>query len=211
MPFMPRDISRNAILREGARIVHAKGFHHTGLQEILQAAGIPKGSFYFYFKSKDDFGLALVDYYWEFIQAMGERHLGSGDTPPLARLECFMDAYREMFETLGLRCGCPIGNLVQEMSDLSEPFREKVGDVYSRMHGRIAEILAEAKDRGELPAGVDPDRTAWFILNSWEGAIMHMKLTRTSEPLTICKRMVFEHILKHPDRSGTTQRRTRHG
>jgi TetR/AcrR family transcriptional repressor of nem operon len=211
MSLMPRAISRNAILREGARIVHAKGFHHTGLQEILRAAGIPKGSFYFYFKSKDDFGLALVDYYWEFIQAVGESHLGDGGIPPLTRLERFMDAHREMFENMGLRCGCPIGNLMQEMSDLSESFRVKVGDVYSLMQARIAQLLAEAKDRGELPAGMDPERTAWFILDSWEGAIMHMKLTRSSEPLEICKRMLFDHILKQPVPSGTPQRRTRHG
>ncbi len=198
------------ILREGARLIHAKGFHHTGLNEILQAAGIPKGSFYFYFRSKDDFGLELVDHYWEFIEAMGERYLGESGIPPLERLADFMDAYQEMFENIGLRCGCPIGNLMQEMSDLSEPFRAKVGDIYGRMHERIARILTEASDAGDLPADLDASQTAWFILNSWEGAIMHMKLTKSSEPLKIFKNMVFEHILK-TGFTGTKKRGTRHG
>ena len=99
---------------------------------------------------------------------------------------------------------------MQEMSDLSEPFREKVGDIYARMYGRIAQILIEAKTRGELPAGMDPSNTAQFILNSWEGAIMHMKLVKNIEPLIIFRRMVFDHILKSC-RSGTQKERTRHG
>lgn len=193
---MPREDTRLAIIREGARLIHAKGFNNTGLQEILNASGIPKGSFYFYFKNKEDFGLALADYYWEFIEAMGKLHLADSSTPPLERLARFMDAYQEMFESMGLRRGCPIGNLMQEMSDLSGPFREKVGDIYARMHGAIARILAEAKDRGDLGPDLDPQQTAQFIMNSWEGAIMHMKLTKSSEPLTIFKHMVFDHILK---------------
>jgi TetR/AcrR family transcriptional regulator, transcriptional repressor for nem operon len=193
---MGRDTSKKNILREGARLIHAKGFNNTGLQEILNAAQIPKGSFYFYFKSKDDFGLALVDYYWEFIEAMGERYLSDSSISPLERLASFMNAYHEMFENMGMRCGCPIGNLMQEMSDLSEPFREKVGDIYTRMHGHIAQMLSEAKDRGELRADLDPAQTAQFILNSWEGAIMHMKLVKDIEPLKIFRKMVFEHILK---------------
>ncbi len=207
---MAGETSKRSILREGARLVHAKGFHHTGLNEILQASGIPKGSFYFYFRSKDDFGLELVDYYWEFIEAMGGHHLDEGSILPLERLERFMDAYQSMFENMGLRCGCPIGNLMQEMSDLSEAFRAKVGDVYTRMHDQMARILTEAGDAGDLPAGLDPAQTAWFILNSWEGAIMHMKLTKSSEPLRIFKTMVFEHILKSGP-AGTRKRGTRHG
>jgi TetR/AcrR family transcriptional regulator, transcriptional repressor for nem operon len=207
---MARDTSKKTILREGARLIHAKGFNKTGLQEILNAAQIPKGSFYFYFKSKDDFGLELVDYYWEFIEAMGEKYLSDSSIPPLERLSGFMDAYQSMFENMKMRCGCPIGNLMQEMSDLSKPFREKIGDIYARMHDHIARMLIEAKDQGELPAGMDPVSTAQFILNSWEGAIMHMKLVKNIEPLIIFKHMVFDHILKSC-RSGTQKEITRHG
>lgn len=196
MITMPRDISRKTILREGARLVHARGFNHTGLKDILSAARVPKGSFYFYFKSKDDFGLELVDYYWEFIEAMGLSHLKDSAIPPLERLERFMDAYQQMFENMGMRCGCPIGNLMQEMSDLSDTFREKVSDVYARMHSSIEEILMEAVDRGDLSPDMDAHSAAQFILNSWEGAIMHMKLVKSIEPLIIFRRMVFDHILK---------------
>jgi TetR/AcrR family transcriptional repressor of nem operon len=107
-----------------------------------------------------------------------------------------MDAYQDLFEKLGLRCGCPIGNLMQEMSDLSATFREKIGTVYARMKDGIEQCLSQARERHEISADIDPARTAQFILNSWEGAIMHMKLVKSSEPLTIFRQMVFEHILR---------------
>jgi TetR/AcrR family transcriptional regulator, transcriptional repressor for nem operon len=193
---MGKSSARDSIIKHGARLVHSRGYNNTGLSDILQAAGVPKGSFYFYFKSKDEFGLALVDYYWDFIKAMGETYLSDSGIPPLERLSRFMDAYQQIFESMDLCCGCPIGNLMQEMSDLNDDFRDKVGGVYSQMQGFIAQLLEEARDRGDLPYGIDPGRTAQFIMNSWEGAIMHMKLVKNNEPLKVFKQMIFERILK---------------
>jgi TetR/AcrR family transcriptional repressor of nem operon len=193
---MAKETTKRSIIKHGAPLVHSKGFNNTGISDILKAAGVPKGSFYFYFKSKDEFGLALVDYYWEFIKTMGETCLSDRGIPPLERLSRFMDAYQQIFESMDLCCGCPIGNLMQEMSDLSDDFRKRVGDVYSRMQCLIGRLLEEARSRGDLSPEVDPARTAQFIMNSWEGAIMHMKLVKSSEPLKIFKQMVFEKILK---------------
>ncbi len=193
---MAKDATRHTIIREGARLVHAKGYNNTGLSDILAGAGVPKGSFYFYFKSKDDFGLAVIDYYREFIRGMGVAYLLDASIPPLERLSNFMDAYRDLFEKMDLRRGCPIGNLMQEMSDLSEDFRAKVGDVYSSMIGFLEQCIVQARSRGDVSVDIDPAEAAQFILNAWEGAIMHMKLAKSTEPLQIFKRMVFERILK---------------
>lgn len=192
---MAKENTRLAIIREGASLIHSKGYNNTGLSDILTSAGVPKGSFYFYFKSKDDFGLAVIDYYWAFIERMAKLYLDGSGTP-LQRLERFIDAYEDIFEKMELSCGCPIGNLMQEMSDLSEVFRKKVGDVYSRMAAALGRCLQESKEIGEIPADLDPAQAAQFILNSWEGAIMHMKLTKNKEPLKVFKRVVFERILK---------------
>lgn len=193
---MAKDTTKLSIIKHGARLVHAKGYNNTGLSDILRSAGVPKGSFYFYFKNKDDFGLAIIDHYWEFIAGMGETYLGDTSKPPLERLSNFMDAYQDLFEKMRLRCGCPIGNLMQEMSDLSDAFRKKINTIYSNMKALLQQCLAEAQERGDISVDIDPARTAQFILNSWEGAIMHMKLVKDSEPLTVFKQMVFERILK---------------
>jgi TetR/AcrR family transcriptional regulator, transcriptional repressor for nem operon len=192
---MAKEDTRLAIIREGARLIHSKGYNNTGLSDILTSARVPKGSFYFYFKSKDDFGLAVIDHYWAFIEGMGKSYL-EGSGTPLERLAGFIDAYENIFEKMHLSCGCPIGNLMQEMSDLSEAFREKVGDVYSRMKGALERCIEEAKESGEVPADIDPADAAQFILDSWEGAIMHMKLAKSREPLKVFRRMVFERILR---------------
>jgi TetR/AcrR family transcriptional regulator, transcriptional repressor for nem operon len=194
---MAKDAIRLSIIKQGARLVHEKGYNHTGLSDIIKAAGVPKGSFYHYFRSKDDFGLAVINYFGEFIQAMLKGHLDDTDTPPLERLARVMDAYHSIFEKLGHRCGCPIGNLMQEMSDLNEDFRNKVGNVYSLMKAGIEQCLREAREQGDIAADLDPGQTAQFILDSWEGAIMHMKLAKDKEPLMVFKKMIFERILNH--------------
>ncbi len=193
---MSKPSVKESIIRQGAIIVHSKGYNNTGLSDILNAAGVPKGSFYFYFKSKDEFGLALLDFYWEFIKEMIRKYCTDEKIPPLTRLENFMDAYRDLFIKMGHRGGCPIGNLMQEMSDLNEDFRARVSDIYSRMKDSMAQLLKEASTRGDIPHSADPDRTAQFILNSWEGSIMHMKLAKNSEPLELFKQMVFGQVLK---------------
>ncbi len=193
---MARVTTQEAIVTKGAAIVHEKGFRGAGLQEILRASGIPKGSFYFYFRNKDEFGLALLEHYWGMIRSLAERFLEDPGAPPLVRLERYMDAYREMFADMGFRRGCPVGNLAQEMSDLNEPFRERISEIYAGMHGLIAKVLEEAQRRGELSPGLDAGKAAWFILDGWEGAIMHMKLSKSGEPLEIFKKMLFECVLK---------------
>jgi TetR/AcrR family transcriptional regulator, transcriptional repressor for nem operon len=186
---------KESIIKQGALLVHSKGYNNTGLSDILNAAGVPKGSFYFYFKSKDDFGLALLDYYWEFIKGMIGVHFTNEGAPPLKRLENFMDAYQRLFTKMGFKGGCPIGNLMQEMSDLNEDFRAKVDDIYSRMKASIARLLQEAYEKGDLADSADLDNMAQFILNSWEGSIMHMKLIKNDEPLKLFKNIVFKHLL----------------
>ncbi|MBN1634920.1 MAG: TetR/AcrR family transcriptional regulator, partial [Deltaproteobacteria bacterium] len=123
--------TRETIIKEGARLIHAKGYNNTGLKEILNAAGVPKGSFYFYFTNKEDFGLQVIDSFAGFIQHMATKQMGDPNTPPLQRLERFFNAYLNHFETMGFKYGCPIGNLMQEMSDLNDTFRNKIDSIYS--------------------------------------------------------------------------------
>jgi TetR/AcrR family transcriptional regulator, transcriptional repressor for nem operon len=195
-----KDATRASIIRQGARLIHSQGFNATGLSDILKAADVPKGSFYYYFKSKEDFGLAVIDFYAETIAAMVQSFLGDANHPPLQKIAAFMDGYTSLFEKMKHTRGCPIGNLMQELSDVSEAFRDKVGRVYAQMTAAIALCLVEAKERGDIPEDLDPPQAAQFILNSWEGAIMHMKLVKDCAPLTLCKRMIFDYILKsNPD------------
>ena len=193
---MPREDTRLAIIREGSRLIHARGFNNTGLSDILKAAGVPKGSFYFYFDNKEAFGMAVIDYYADSLMEIGGKYLLNRKYPPLQRLTRFFDFFQKAFQAADMQGGCPVGNLTQEMSDLSESFRGKMSEVYSRITALIATCLEEAREQGEISPSLDVEKTAEFIFNSWEGAIMHMKLTRDLRPLVTCRDMLFSFILR---------------
>ena len=192
---MAKQDTRHIILQNGAKIIHSKGFINTGLKDILEASGVPKGSFYFYFKSKEEFGQALVDYYYIMISSLFEKHLHDRTLPPIERFKGLIDNFCEIYKNLNFTSGCPIGNLSQEMSDLSEPIRKKLQDAYSKMRSSIRDCLIEAKESGQIDSRWNIDDLAVFVLNSWEGALMDMKLSKSMQPLNAFKNIIFSHIM----------------
>ncbi len=157
---------------------------------------MPKGSFYFYFSSKEEFGLELVNYFMSFIRERLDKHMKSASTEPLKSLRAFFREMHEIFRMNGCKSGCPIGNLTQEMADLSEAFRLKLDLCLSETKTQIAQSLATAQERNELNPSLDPAETADFILNSWEGAILRMKARHSMEPLILFEKMIFETLLR---------------
>jgi TetR/AcrR family transcriptional regulator, transcriptional repressor for nem operon len=192
---MTKESTKDRILAHAAQIMRKKGFNNTGIQEILQSAGVPKGSFYFYFKSKDDLGLALIDYYAQYLAAMSGPALKSPEIPPLQRLARFFEGFRLLCKQEEWRSGCPIGNLTQEMGILSDEFQAKLREVFRKMKEAIVECLEEARTRREVNLPLDPGETADFILNSWEGALLRMKAEGNTEPLLLFEKMVFGQLL----------------
>jgi len=190
-----RPDTREHILACGGQIIHHKGFTATGLHEILQAAGVPKGSFYFYFKSKDDFGLALIDHYQVLFANRIGTLLQDKDLPPLERLHRFFLWFHELFAREGYIKGCPIGNLVQELGDVNPAFREKLNASLERLIGVVATLLQEALEQGALPVRLSPDTTARFIISAWQGSLLRMKAVAGPEPLDNFITMVFEVLL----------------
>lgn len=193
---MTKEDTKTKILAIGAQIVHEKGFNNTGIQEILSAADVPKGSFYFYFKSKDEFGLALVDFFLSFMGEWMDRHLADPGPSPVKSLKKFFDELMAYFLEKGCKAGCPVGNMAQEMADLSEAFRDKAEQAFSQMKARIKRCLEAARENGEIDPDLDPDETADFILNSWEGALLRMKAQGEIKPLKIFDKMIFDGLLK---------------
>lgn len=193
---MAKETTKDRILTHAARIMRKKGFNNTGIQEILQSAGVPKGSFYFYFKSKDDLGLALIDYHAKSLAAKHAPVLKSTETPPLQRLKQFFEGTRLLCNQEEGISGCPIGNLTQEMGILSDAFQVKLRGVFNIMKDAIRECLEEARDRHEIDLKLDSDETADFILNSWQGALLRMKAEGNAQPLLLFEKMVFGKVLK---------------
>ncbi|GAB4342331.1 MAG: TetR/AcrR family transcriptional regulator [Calditrichia bacterium] len=188
--------TKQHILEVAADIVHLKGFNATGIQEVLAAAGVPKGSFYFHFKSKEDFGLQLLDFYDGHFDGLLQKALAGPEGTVLEKLRLFFRGFRDYFAGCGYTRGCPIGNLAQEMGDQNEAFRQKIAEVWQKMTGAVAAALEQARQVGELPVDFPVQKTAEFIVNSWEGALIRQKITRNSEPLDLFEEIIFGKILK---------------
>ncbi len=188
--------TRDRIIETGAEIIHRKGFNHTGIQEILNAASVPKGSFYNYFKSKDDFGLQIIDYFSVHFKRIAKDTLEDTTVSPLNRIYGFLTAFMEYFESQNYAGGCPIGNLAQEMGDLSPAFRKKLSEAIDMMVDAYSRVLAAAQRDGKLLKNLDIRDTARFIVAGWHGAIIQMKLTQSLAPLKNHRKFIFDYILK---------------
>lgn len=188
--------TKEIILQAGAEIIHLKGFHHTGLQEILKAAGVPKGSFYNYFSSKEDFGLQLIDYFIDLFSELTRPFVEAPAISPLEKIKRILEWFMEFFKSKDFAFGCPIGNLAQEMGDLSPLFRDKLKEALEKMVALFSGILEEAKTQGEIPANQDIRETAFFLVSSWHGALIHMKALKGLDPLENHKRFIFDHVLR---------------
>lgn len=187
--------AKTLLLGKGAEIMHRKGFNNTGINEILKAADVPKGSFYHYFRNKEDFGLQLIDHYMARMLVAADTHIADESQPYLARLRKFLDYFLEYFESRNYEGGCPIGNLTQELADINESFRSRLDHCFLQMRGKFALFLESAKAAGELPKDLNVPDTSDFILNSWEGALLRMKVTKNTKPMDLFYRNVFEKIL----------------
>jgi TetR/AcrR family transcriptional repressor of nem operon len=191
-----REDTRQVLIATGARIIREKGYNHAGLQEILQASGVPKGSFYHFFGSKEQFGLAVIEADAEAHDRELARFLDDRALAPLERLSRYFLYKCEVFESIRCREGCLLGNLGQELADQNETFRARIERFFADWQRAIADCLREAKSKSELPPDLDPDALAGFLVSSWEGAVLQMKVAKDTTPLRRFHTFVFGALLK---------------
>jgi TetR/AcrR family transcriptional regulator, transcriptional repressor for nem operon len=191
-----KEDTRLALIKAGRRIIVEKGYNHTGIQEILQVVGVPKGSFYHFFSSKEEFGLAIIDYDSQMHDRIVEQYLNDLNLGPLDRLKRYFTYKVEEFETLQYREGCLFGNLAQEMADQNEPFRLRLQGATDRWRHQFAECIQAAQAGGEISKERSAKELSEFCLNSWEGALLQMKLSKSDAPLKNYVQFMFGVVLK---------------
>jgi len=160
-----------------------QGFSGTGIDAVLRRVGIPKGSFYYYFDSKNDFGRQVMAAYDVYFGSKLGRFLTAEDRGPLQRLRDFTDDAKRGMERHGFNRGCLVGNLGQETAMLPADFRQLLGAILLRWQGQTARCLREAQGRGELARKADCEKWAAFFWTGWEGAVLRSRLARSGDPL----------------------------
>lgn len=170
------------LLEQGMAMLLQRGYNDLGVAALLEATQIPKGSFYHHFSSKEDFALQVIDLYMTQVHQGLDHFLGDKSVPPLKRVRGFFEGTVQKYRGEGY-LGCLLGGLGQELSGVSENFRRKVEECFNAIAGRIAVVLQEAIDDGDLAKGTDPQKMAELLVNCWEGAALRMRLRRDPAPL----------------------------
>ena len=191
-----RTDTRNALVWCGTELLTERGFQITGIDEVLKRVGVPKGSFYHYFKSKDHFGHAVIDNYEAYYAKKMDRIFGDSSQSPLQRLVSFTVNAKNGMVKFDFKRGCLIGNLGQERAALDTQFRERLEGVLVSWEKRVAECLSEAIDIGELAPEQDPQALSRFFWVGWEGAILRSKLMRSLEPIDQFTSIFFRSVIK---------------
>jgi TetR/AcrR family transcriptional regulator, transcriptional repressor for nem operon len=191
-----KEDTKLALIKAGRQIIVEKGYNHTGIQEILLEAAVPKGSFYHFFSSKEEFGLAIINYDSQMHDRIVEQYLEDTSLSPLDRLKRYFTFKLEEFETLQYREGCLFGNLSQEMADCNEAFRVRLQAATDRWRDQFTACIQAAQTAGEISKQHQAKDLAEFCLNSWEGALLHMKVTKSDAPLKNYIQFMFGVILK---------------
>lgn len=198
---MSRDSTKTALLDAGGRIILERGFNHSGIETILHEAGVPKGSFYHYFTSKEDFGLQVLNRFATRVDHELDRFLSDRSVPPLERLRRLGEAFCERLASRECRHGCMVGNLSQEMADQSEVFRSRLLEIFRGWEERYARCLREAQEAGEIPSDLDVNELAEFWLNAWQGSLIRAKTARSISPLKTFLNLMFGTLLRKTEES----------
>ena len=190
--------ARARLLDAGAELLIEKGYNGTGLSEILQRAGVPKGSFYHYFGSKEQFAVVLIERTRdEFVEELRPL-LSDRSVSPVQRLRRTFEHARECCSEGGPTVECLITKLALDTGNLSEPVHAAVKCAYQQWAAMLAQTLREGQAAGEVETDHNADQLADVLTMLWEGAMMRMQIDRNIARLDEFLDFAFDSILRKP-------------
>lgn len=192
------DTTKDRMLDVGLIMLLRHGYNDLGIQAVLKETGMPKGSFYHHFASKEDFALQVVDRYMAEVHIGLDASLGDSTLVPLGRVRKFFESTRDKYREDGY-LGCMLGGLGQELSGVSPVFQEKIDACLSAISSRIADCMAQAQADGDLPPDADPRHMANLVVDCWEGAALRSRLRRDPAPLNAMLDFYFSAVVAAPN------------
>ena len=178
--------------------MHERGFATAGLREITAVAGVAQGSFTNHFASKEEFGVAVLNHYFEQIRAVIAQTLSDESRRPIERLRTYFDAITDLFAASGWRYGCLAGNMGLEAAEHSEMIRQRLSEIFAEWTLPFAQAIRQAQSVGEVRADLDADEASAALLEAWHGAMLRMKIERSRAPLDRFKLLIFPALLAEP-------------
>jgi len=194
---MAKQTTKENLIEVGLRLMHTTGYSATGINQILEEAGVPKGSFYHHFSTKDEFVMEVVRRYAEGEIARWEKFLNDAKLSPLKKLRSY---FKEMIATYGMKsgpiAGCLLGNLSLEIAGQNSEIRDLLRQAFDGWQDAIANTIREAVVKGDLPKTAKADELAAMLVNNWEGAQVRAKAEQSDKPLELFMTYAFDHLLR---------------
>ena len=188
-------VTRDQILDAAGRLIHLQGYHCTSLDDVLRESGVGKGNFYYYFRSKEELGYAIID---RLVRAFLERTLEPAfadfEADPVAQIHNLLDRVLDNQRQRNCIGGCPMGNLASELSDVHEGFRQRLAEVFVAWRVTMAEALRRGQTAGRLRPECNPEGAAYFIVAALEGAILMSKVTKDIKVMERCVDELKQHL-----------------
>ena len=190
---MGRPSAREEIVQAGLKCLVEKGFNAVGVQDITDTAGVPKGSFYNHFVSKEALGVEIVERYG--ANQTRREILTDSTVPPLQRLRHHFDRISALFAESHFKRNCILGGFSAELANQSETIRESLRKLYGQWTKDIEATIAEAQIKGEIANKTKASDLAAFLLDSYEGALLRARVERSRKPFDRFMKFAFGQLL----------------
>jgi TetR/AcrR family transcriptional repressor of nem operon len=177
-----------------------KGYGGAGVRDIVAEAPAPQGSFTNHFRSKEEFAREVLDLYFTRLKRLVAEALDDSGLSPRERLRRYLDIITRRLAGDEFSRGCLIGDFSLEAVAESETLRARLAEIFAEWRAPFAACIAEGQAMGEIDAAFAPEELAEFLLSSWEGAILRMKVERNAEPLERFKRIAFATTFRDPSK-----------
>ena len=206
---MGRRSLRDQILRAGLPVLFRSGYHAASVRDICAAAGAPQGSFTNHFRSKEAFAVEVLNRYFDYLKDMVAAALTDETLTPRQRLRRYLDVITEKLERDRWMIGCLIGDFSLQVSSHSRLLRKRLDSIFREWRTLFASCIAAAQAAGEVDSRFDATELAEFLLASWEGAVLRMKVERSPAALERFKTIVFETVFQQPRAPAVAARQRR--
>ena len=182
---MNQKYSKQEILLKGIYLLRRQGYHNTGIKEILNECGIPKGSFYNFFKSKEDFGIQCLVLYGQSMLRLIQQHTQDEELDPLERLQAYFELSIATNEEEDMQFGCLVMNSATELAGYNDAFAEINRQIFSVWLTELADCIQQGQDLGEIREDYQAIELAEYLYTSIFGAYANGKMKRSTQPLKL--------------------------
>jgi TetR/AcrR family transcriptional repressor of nem operon len=194
---MSKPSLREELLQAGLKVMFRSGYSAASVRDICKAAGAPLGSFTNHFRSKEEFAREVLDRYFAAnLNNHVSKALQDASLTPRQRLQRYLEIISGVLAREKWLRGCLIGDFSLQTTSQSKLLRQRLEAIFGEWRRPFAACIAEAQAAGEIDAAFDPVELAEFLLSSWEGAILRMKVERGPAPLERFQRIIFQTVFK---------------